>query len=241
MTVNLFIPCIVDQIYPETAVNMEKILKHFGISTHYVEEQTCCGQIAYKNGYFDQAQALGEKFIREFNNGNPVVIPSTSCAAMIRKYYPIIFYNSSLHNNLKQLVPKTYEFTDFLYNIAGIQTLNTRYSARVTIHTSCSGLRDYGQSDVAEKLLSTVEGLDIHPLKDADVCCGFGGSFALKNHHISVAMARDKLQHTIDTGAQYLVSNEASCLMHLKTYAKKQKLPITPIHIIDFIALILNL
>lgn len=241
MIVNIFVPCIIDQIYPQTAVNMEKILSHFGIETQYIEEQTCCGQIAYKNGYFDHAQELGEKFIKEFNNGFPIVIPGVSCAVMIKKYYPIIFHNSSQHNDLKQLLPKTFEFTDFIFNTAGIQTLNTRYSARATIHTSCSGLRGYGNSDVMKKLLSTVEGLIIHELKDADVCCGFGGSFAVKNHPISAAMGKDKLQNAIDTGAQYLISNEASCLMHLQTYAKKHKLPIEPIHIIDFIALILNL
>ncbi len=241
MIVNIFVPCIIDQIYPQTAVNMEKILSHFGIETQYIEEQTCCGQIAYKNGYFDQAQELGEKFIKEFNNGLNVVMPSISCAVMVRKYYPEIFYNSSLHNDLKQLIPKTFEFTDFLYNVAGIQTLNSRYSSRIAIHTSCSGLRDYGNSNLMNKLLSTVDGLVILNMKDADVCCGFGGSFAIRNHHISAAMGKDKLQNAIDTGAQYLISNEASCLMHLKTMAKKHKLPIEPIHIIDFIALILNL
>jgi len=241
MTVNIFIPCIVDQIYPKTAVNMEKILHHFGIDTHYVEEQTCCGQIAYKNGYSDQAQKLGEKFIKEFNNGNPVVIPSVSCAVMIRKYYPKIFYNSSQHNDLKQLVTRTFEFSDFLYHEAGIQTLNTRFNADVVIHTSCSGLRDYGREDITEKLLSTVEGISIQPLKDNDVCCGFGGSFAVNNFHISAAMAREKLHHAAESGAQYIVSTEASCLMHLKSYARKNKLPIEPIHFADFIALILQL
>jgi len=241
MTVNIFIPCIVDQIYPQTAVNMEKILNHFGIQTHYVEEQTCCGQFAYKNGFFDQAQQLGEKFIKEFNNGNNIVMPAVSCAVMVRKYYPKIFYNSSQHNDLKQIVPKTFEFTDFLYNIAGIQTLNSKYAADVCIHTSCSGLREYGVASPMQKLISTIDGVIIHPLKDDDVCCGFGGTFSIKNPSISAAMAKDKLENAIDAGAQYIISDEASCLMHLKTYASKQKLPITPIHIIDFIALVLNL
>jgi L-lactate dehydrogenase complex protein LldE len=241
MTVNIFIPCIVDQLYPKTAENMEKVLRHFGIETHYIEEQTCCGQIAYKNGYSDHAQELGSKFIKEFNNGQHIVIPAVSCAVMIRKYYPKIFYNSSQHNDLKHMLPKVFEFTDFLFHVAGIQTLNTRYNAQVAIHTSCSGLRDYGNADVMHNILSTVEGLQILPLKDADVCCGFGGSFAVKNHHISAAMAQEKLQNAMDTGAQYLVSNDASCLMHLQSYAKKQKLPVTPVHIADFIALILNL
>jgi len=241
MKVNIFIPCIIDQIYPQTAVNMEKILNHFGISTHYVEEQTCCGQIAFKNGYPEQAQILGEKFIKEFNNGNPVVIPSVSCTVMIKKHYPGIFHNSSQHNDLKQLIPRTFEFSDFLYNQAGIQTLNSRFRADVVIHTSCSGLRDYGKEDVIQKLLSTVEGVEIHEMHDSDVCCGFGGSFALTNHNISAALAKEKIDNAISTGAQYLVSNEASCLTHLKTFVKKNKLPIEPIHIADFIALILNL
>ena len=230
-----------DQIYPQTAVNMERVLNHFGIETNYIEEQTCCGQIAYKNGYFDQAQELGSKFIKEFNNGNPVVIPSLSCAVMVKKYYPKIFFNSSQHNELKFLVPKTFEFSDFLFYEAGIQTLNSEYNADIAIHTNCDGLRNYPRTDGVHKLLSTVRGVDIREFKDQDVCCGAGGSFAIKNHDISAAMAKEKLQNVIDSGAQYLVSSEISCLMHLQSYARKNKLPILPVHIADFLALILNL
>ncbi len=241
MTVNIFIPCIMDQIFPQTAVNVEKVLNHFGIETHYIEEQTCCGQIAYKNGYFEQAQELGEKFIKEFNNGYPIIIPSLSCAVMIRKYYPKIFFNSSQHNELKQLIPKTFEFSDFLYYEAGIQTLNASHNADIAIHTSCSGLRDYERTDAPFKLLSTVKGVNIQEFSDHDVCCGFGGSFAFKNHHISAAMGKEKLENVIDSGAQYLVSSEISCLLHLQSYARKNQLPVVPVHIADFIALILNL
>jgi L-lactate dehydrogenase complex protein LldE len=240
MTINIFIPCLIDQIYPQTALKMEKILIHFGADINYIEEQTCCGQIAYKNGYFDHAQALGEKFIKEFNNGFPIVIPSVSCAEMIRKYYPKIFHNSSRHNELKQILPKTYEFIDFFYNELGIQTLNTQFNSSAIIHTSCSQIRGYGDQRNMFSLLSTVEGLALYEFQDDD-CCGFGGSFSVKNHHISAAMAKDKIENALNTDAQYLITNDVSCLVHLQTYAVKQKLPITPIHIIDFIALVKNI
>ncbi len=241
MRVNIFIPCIVDQIYPHIAINMEKILNYFGVKTDYIEEQTCCGQLSYKNGYFDHAQKLGEKFIQEFNNGRYVVMPSVSCATMIKKYYPKIFYNTSQHNDLKQLLPKIYEFTDFLFNQAGTTSLDVTYNTDIAIHISCSGMRGYGNTDIMHKLLHTVKGLKIHELKDVDICCGFGGTFAVKNYNISSAMAKDKLMNAIDSGANYLITNDPSCLMHLQTYAQKQKLPIVPIHIADFLTLILNL
>lgn len=238
MTVSIFIPCIIDQIYPQTAVNMEKILKHYNVDVDYPEEQTCCGQMAYKNGLFDQAMELGDKFIGEFNNGNTVVIPAVSCAVMIKQYYPKIFYNSSRHNDLKQLVPRTFEFADFFYNQLGIQKISMPYNADVTIHTSCSELRDYTPQNSTELILKSIDGVNVFPLPEADVCCGFGGSFSVKNPHISASMAADKIQNAINTGAQYLIANDPSCLMHLQTYVKKQKLAITPIHLIDFLALV---
>lgn len=241
MTVNIFIPCVVDQLYPQTAVNMVKVLEHFGVKVEYLTEQTCCGQLAYKNGYFDHAMELGDKFISLFNNGNYVVAPTVSCVVMVKKYYPKLFYNSSRHNDLKQLVPKTFEFSDFLYNVMGIQVIQATHNADICIHSSCAGLREYGKSDVPYKILSSIKGIKILDLPDSETCCGFGGTFSVKHHHISAAMAEDKLNNAISTGAQYLVGNEASCLMHLSTYARKQKLAIQPIHIADFLAMVLEL
>ncbi len=240
MRVNAFIPCVVDQMFPKTAESMINILEHYKVSIDYNAEQTCCGQMAYKNGYIEQAISLGDKFISEMNNGNYVVSPSVSCIVMLRKYYPKLFYNTSRHNELKQLLPKCYEFTDFMYNVLGIKKVHCSHNATITIHSSCS-VNDYDEPNTTHKLLSTISGVNIVNLPNADVCCGFGGTFSYKNPYISAAMAEEKLQDAIKTGAQYLISNEPSCLLHLQSYARKQNIPLQILHVADFIAMALDL
>lgn len=241
MNVNIFIPCIVDQFYPQTAINMVKVLEHFGAKVNYISEQTCCGQLAYKNGYFDQAMELGDKFIGLFNNGNYIVAPTVSCIMMIKKYYPKIFNNSSRHNDLKQLVPKTYEFTDFLYNVMGIQVIQAKHNAVVCIHHSCSNTKEYFNSNILYKIIKTIDEIKIKELPDPENCCGFGGTFSIKHTNISNSMASDKLSNAINTGAQYIICNDPACMMHLRTYAQKNKLEIQLVHIVDFLAMVLEL
>lgn len=236
MVVDVFIPCFIDQVFPETGMNMVKILESLELGVNYNTEQTCCGQITFNSGYWEQTRCMGEKFIRDFPNNRPVVAPSASCVGMVRNYYPEMFHNSSLHNEYKQLRGNLFEFTDFLVNQLKITRIGATFNAVVTYHDACAALREYGIKSEPRELLSHVRGLKLVEMKDSDVCCGFGGTFSVKNEPISSAMAEQKVNNALATGAEYIVSTEASCLMNLDGYIKKHNLPIKTIHIIDILA-----
>ena len=215
---------------------MIKILEKFGVDVHYNGNQTCCGQMAFNSGFWDDAKAMGEKFIHDFSNDRPVVSPSASCAGMIRNYYPWLFHNTALHYEYKQLKKNTYEFTDFLINILKVEDVGATFNHVVTFHDSCAALREYGLKDESRKLLANVNGLELREMSENDVCCGFGGTFSVKFEPISTAMAEQKVKRALETGAEYIVSTDSSCLMHQQGYIDKHKLPIKTIHIIDLLA-----
>ncbi len=236
MIVDIFIPCYIDQLYPQTGMNMVRILEKLGIGVHYNPNQTCCGQVAFNAGFWDEAKAMGEKFIRDFPNDRYVISPSASCVGMVRNYYDELFYNSALHNEYRQLKRNIYEFSDFLVNILKITQVDAVFEHKVTYHDSCAALREYGIKDEPRILLSNVKGLEILEMKDADVCCGFGGTFSVKHEGISTAMAEQKIQNALDTGAAYITSTDISCLMHLEGYINKHNLPLKTIHLVDILA-----
>jgi L-lactate dehydrogenase complex protein LldE len=236
MIVDLFIPCFIDQIYPQTAFNMIKVLEKFGVDVHYNTEQTCCGQLVYNGGFWDHAKCLGEKFIHDFSHDRPIVAPSASCVGFVKNYYPQMFHNTAYHLEYKQLQKNIFEFTDFLVNVLKVTDVGATFEGSVVCHDACAALREYGLKDEPRTLLKNVKGLEIREMTDNDVCCGFGGTFSVKNEPISIAMAEQKVQNSIDTGADYIVSTEASCLMHLDGYIQKNKLPIKTIHIADILA-----
>ncbi len=235
MEVGIFIPCFIDQVMPETGLNMVKVLQKAGVRVAYNPEQTCCGQVAFNGGFWEEAKCVAEKFIRDFSEYQYVVGPSASCIGMVKNYYPQMFYNSALHNENKYLSQKIYELTDFLVNVSKTIDLGARFDAKVTYHDSCAALREYKLGNQPRILLGKVQGLELVEMKDTDVCCGFGGTFAVKHEPISTAMAEQKVQNALDTGAEYIVSTEASCLMHLEAYIKKQQLPIKTIHLADLL------
>jgi len=236
MLVDLFIPCFIDQIYPETGMNMVKVLEKVGVAAHYNGNQTCCGQMAFNSGFWDEAKAMGEKFIRDFPNDRPIVGPSASCIGYIRNYFPRLFHNTALHYEYKQLRKNIYEITDFLVNVMKVEDVGATFNHVVTYHSSCASLREYGLKDEPLRLLSNVRGLELREMKDHDVCCGFGGTFSVKFEAISSAMAEQKIRHALDTGAEYIVSTDSSCLMNLQGYIDKQNIPLKTIHIIDVLA-----
>lgn len=203
---------------------------------HYNTEQTCCGQLAFNAGYLDETKHLGEKFIRDFKEYDYVVGPSASCIGMVKNYYSQMFYNSALHNENNYLSRKIYEFSDFLVNVMKTEDFGGEFEALVTYHDACAALREYGLTDQPRRLLSNIKGLELVEMIDSEVCCGFGGTFSIKHEAISTAMAEQKVQHAIDTGANYIISTEVSCLMHIDSYVKKQKIDIKCIHIADLLA-----
>lgn len=231
--VDLFIPCFVDQLFPETGENVVKILEKLGVKVFYNPDQTCCGQAAFNAGHWDPARELAIKFIHDFNGNRPVVSPSASCTGFARNFYPELLESTIYMNNFRKLKPQLIELTDFLVNHLGVSNLGAKFEAKVTFHDSCAGLREYGLKDEARELLKHVQGLELIEMHDSDVCCGFGGTFSIKHEPISTAMAEQKVLNALDTGAEFIIGTEASCLMHIDSYIEKHKLPIRCIHIAD--------
>jgi len=236
MVVDIFIPCFIDQLYPDTGMNMVRILEKLGVDVHYNGNQTCCGQMAFNSGFWDEAKKMGEKFLKDFSNDRPVIGPSASCIGYIRNYYPWLFHNTAYHLEYKQLKKNIYEFTDFLVNVLNVEDIGATFEHPVTFHDSCAALREYGLKDEPRRLLAKVKGLELREMKDNEVCCGFGGTFAVKFEPISTAMAEQKINRALETGAEYIVSTDSSCLLHQQAYIDKHNLPIKTIHIIDVLA-----
>ncbi len=236
MEVDIFIPCFVDQFYPETGFNMLRLLEKLGVEVHYCNKQTCCGQVAYNAGFWDEAKAIGEKFIRNYSNNRLVVTPSTSCAGMVRNNFNELFYNSALHIEYKQLQKNIIEFTDFLVNVLQVTDVGAVFNHVVVYHDSCASLREYILGDEPRALLRYVRGLELREMERRTECCGFGGAFSVKHEAISTAMAQQKVDDAIATGAEYIISTDSSCLLHLDGYIKKHKLPIKTAHIADVLA-----
>ena len=236
MTVQLFIPCFVDQLYPQTAFNMVKVLEKAGCVVQYNTSQTCCGQPAFNAGFRDEAKEVCLKFINDFKGADYIVAPSASCVGFIRNYYLKLFDNSSLHNEVKDLGKRTFEFSEFLINVMGKDDFGASLNATATYHDSCAGLRECRIKNEPRKLLNRVKGLKLLEMNDVETCCGFGGSFAVKFESISVGMADQKVINAAATGARYIISTDHSCLMHLDGYIKYKGIKLETMHIADVLA-----
>jgi L-lactate dehydrogenase complex protein LldE len=236
MIVDIFIPCFIDQVYPDTAKNMVKILEKLNVGVNYNPEQTCCGQPAFNAGYWDMCKEVGEKFIHDFSNDRYIVSPSASCVGMVKNYYPEIFHNTALHNEYKSIQKKIYELSDFLVNVLNVTDMGATFEGVATYHDACSALRELNIKSAPRKLLSKVKGLELREMNDTETCCGFGGTFSVKFEPIAVGMAEQKIINAEATKAEYLISTDASCLMHLDGYLKKQGKPIKTMHLADVLA-----
>jgi L-lactate dehydrogenase complex protein LldE len=236
MIVDIFIPCFIDQIYPNAGMNMVKVLEKVGCDVNYNPEQTCCGQPAFNGGFWEEAKVVGEKFIKEFQQDRYIVSPSASCVGMIKNYYPEMFHNSALHNEYKQLSKNIHEFSSFLVNIMKVTDVGAKLDGIGTYHDSCAALRECKIKQEPRTLLKHVRGLEIVEMKDTESCCGFGGTFSAKFEPIAVGMGADKVKNALDTGAQYLISTDASCLLHMEGYIKKQNKDLKTMHLADVLA-----
>jgi len=237
MDIQLFIPCYIDQLYPETGFNTIKILEKAGCKVHYNPNQTCCGQPAFNSGYWKESASLAEKFLTDFNSEIPIVSPSGSCSSfVIHHYHKVLNDRPDLLEKHTKLKSKVYELSDFLVNILNVENLGANFPHKVTFHDSCSALREYGIKDEPRQLLAQVHGLELIEMEECDTCCGFGGTFAVKNNAISTAMAEKKVQNALAAGVEYIVSTEASCLMNINGYIAKNKLAIKGVHLADILA-----
>ncbi len=236
MNIDIFIPCFIDQIYPQTAVNMVKVLEKCGCEVNYNPEQTCCGQPAFNAGFWDEAKEVGEKFIGEFSRSTCIVTPSASCAGMVKNYYSELFHNTSLHSDYKRIRKNMYELSDFLVNVLKVKDVGAALEGVATYHDSCSALREYGIKKEPRILLENVKGLKLIEMNDVETCCGFGGTFAAKFEPIAVGMVEQKVENALATKADYIVSTDLSCLMHIDSYVKKNNIPLKIMHIADVLA-----
>ncbi len=237
MTIDLFISCVMDQMYPETAKNVVKVLNAANVDVEYNTEQTCCGKFAYSSGFIEEAKSLGEKFLRDFSNDRPIVGVSASCIGYIKTRFKELFHNTASHLEYKRLLPNVYELTDFLVNKINHLEFGAVFPHKVVYQDTCSSLRELHLKDEGRKLLSHVEGVEILEMKYPEFCCGFGsGFFSIQHEAISVAMAERKINDAISTGAEFIVTNDISCFMQLDSYIKKQNVDIQVIHIADVLA-----
>jgi L-lactate dehydrogenase complex protein LldE len=236
MNVQLFIPCFVDQLYPQTAFNMVKVLEKAGCTVTYNEQQTCCGQPAFNAGFRPDAKDVCSKFIKDFSGTDYIVAPSASCVGFVRNYYPMLFENSSVHNDVKALQARTFEFSEFMVNVLKVENTGAVLNGKATYHDSCAGLRECRIKTEPRRLLANVRGLEITEMNDVETCCGFGGTFAVKFESISIGMADQKVANALQTGANYIISTDVSCLMHIQGYINHKELKLQTMHLADVLA-----
>lgn len=237
MNVHVFIPCFIDQLYPETGFNMVKVLEKAGCTVVYNENQTCCGQPAFNAGFMEEAKDVCTKFIRDFADADAVICPSASCAGFVRNYYSGIFDKaSSMHNTMKSVTGKVHEFSAFLTDVLNKDDFGAQLPVKATYHDSCAALRECKIRSGPRRLLNKVKGLQLVEMAETDTCCGFGGSFSVKFDSISGAMADQKINHATAIGAQVIISTDSSCLMHLEGYIRKNGLDFQTMHLADVLA-----
>jgi len=241
MKVALFIPCLTEHFYPESAIAMVKILEHLNIDVEYVENQTCCGQPAFNSGYRKEIVPIAERFIKLFKDYEYVVAPSGSCVAMVKVFYHDLDINDELKPVLHDLSAKIFEFTEFLVKVAKVNGLGGEFKHRVTYHDSCHLLRELGIHDEPRKLINGINGIDFVEMEKSDTCCGFGGTFSVKYSDMSKAMLDRKCRYINESDAEYVVGCDSSCLMNIQGGLTARKMKAKTIHIAELLAKSLGL
>jgi L-lactate dehydrogenase complex protein LldE len=234
--VSLFVPCFVDQLLPEVAVDTVKVLRRLGYAVEFPEDQTCCGQPAFNTGYWNEARPCAEHFVQVFKHAEVVVCPSGSCTTMVRKFYAELLATSSLREEAIAVASRTFELSEFLVKVAGVTQVGARFPHAVTYHASCHGLRELHLRDEPLQLLRQVEGLKLIELARNEECCGFGGTFATKFADISTAMGDSKAESVAATGAEFVTAIDPSCLMHIQGILGKHRMPARTIHLASILA-----
>lgn len=243
MRVGLFIPCYVDQFYPQIGWATIKVLERHGIEVDFPEAQTCCGQPMANTGCLDDTRPLAERFVDIFSDYEHVVSPSGSCVSMVRNHYESFFQDDPSYEHIKK---HTWELCEFLVDVLGVEQVGGKFPHRVGLHSSCHGLRELGldacseltgsQTSKVKKLLATIDSLELVDLKRGDECCGFGGTFAIAEEAVSLLMGVDRIQDHIQAGAEIMTATDASCLMHLEGIIKRKKLPLRTMHVAEILA-----
>lgn len=243
MRVALFVTCINDALYPRTGQAVVTLLERLGVEVDFPQEQSCCGQPQFNTGYRHATEPLVRRYADAFAGYDHIVVPSGSCAAMVRDNYPRIGAKAAaegrgrvLSQTAAAVVPRTWELTEFLVDVLGVTDVGAYYPHTVTYHPTCHGLRMLGLGARPRKLLEQVRGLELRELEGAEECCGFGGTFAVKNAAVSTAMGADKARHIEESGAGSVCTVDNSCLMHIGGILSRSGSPVRPVHLAEILA-----
>ncbi|MCW5910779.1 MAG: (Fe-S)-binding protein [Cyclobacteriaceae bacterium] len=241
MNVGLFIPCYIDQLYPQVGIATLELLEKHGVKVSYPANQTCCGQPMANSGFEHLAHNCNRNFINSFASFDYIVCPSGSCTLHIKEH----LHDAKLEAEATEIRKRIFELTEFLTDVVGIQHLNARFPHKVGIHQSCHGLRGLHLAQMSElmaapfskpgQLLRQVQDLELISLDRKDECCGFGGTFSVFEEAVSVKMGQDRVADHVNHEAEYITGVDMSCLMHLDGILKRKKSPVKVIHIAEIL------
>jgi L-lactate dehydrogenase complex protein LldE len=239
VNISLFITCYNDTLFPETGKAVVALLERLGHEVEFRAAQTCCGQMHYNTGYQREALPMLRHFVTVFETADVICVPSSSCAAMLRDHYPKMAASTGdaeLISQVDRLLPRVFEFSELLTDKLGITDVGAFFPHPVTLHPSCHSLRSLHVGDKPKRLLSKVGGLKLIELPEAEQCCGFGGTFAVKNAEVSAAMLSEKIRCVLDTGAEICVALDNSCLMHIGGALSRQRTGVRCLHLAEVLA-----
>jgi L-lactate dehydrogenase complex protein LldE len=227
--VALFVTCLNDTLAPQAGRATVAVLERLGHEVVFPEQQTCCGQMHFNAGYHDHAAALARRWVHVFSDPSfdAIVTPSASCAGMVREQYPRLVDGD---------IPPVHELSELLVDVLGVEDVGATFPHRVTYHPTCHGLRGLRLGDRPLRLLRNVRGIELVPLPDDETCCGFGGTFAVKNADTSAAMLTDKLRAVLDTGAEVCAAGDSSCLLHIGGGLSRQRAGVRTMHLAEILA-----
>ncbi len=238
MRITLFVPCFMDTLYPRAGMSIVTVLERLGHQVEYHEDLFCCGQPAFNGGYWDEARTVATPVVEKLAavDTDAIVIGSGSCGAMLKVFYRDLFANTPLAAKAAAVGDRTWEFSDFLVTKLGVTDVGASFPARVTFHDGCHGLRELKVKQQPRRLLEHVRGLELIEMRDAETCCGFGGTFSAKFPAISTAMGEVKCAAAAATEAEYVVSNDSSCLMQIQGLLDRQGKKIKTLHLAEVLA-----
>lgn len=243
MRIGLFIACYNDALFPEVGQAVVRLLRRLGHEVEFPAEQTCCGQMHFNSGYQDACIPLVERFVDAFAGYDVVVTPSGSCASMVRRYHPLVAAlaakggsETGLAERAAAFSPRVLELSEFLVDVLGVTDVGARFPHTVAFHPTCHSTRLLGVGDRPTRLLAAVEGLTLMDLPRSEACCGFGGTFAVKNADTSVAMGHDKVDDVVGSGAEVLTAGDTSCLIHIGGLLSRQRSPVRVMHLAEILA-----
>ena len=237
MKVSLFITCLVDQFFPEVGMGIVSVLRRLGVQVDFPAAQTCCGQPAFNSGFSSEARDLAKRFISIFEDSECVVAPSGSCTSMVRVFYKELFREEpDWHGRAESLASRTFEFTEFVVNVLGVEDVGAVYHGKVALHQSCHLLRELNVRTEPQRLLNSVKGIEVVDLERAEACCGFGGLFSIKYPQISGGILQDKIESVEKSGADLVVASDVGCLMHIAGGLSRQGIATRTMHIAELLA-----